>query len=146
MDYRLGPSVDEDELAIVQKGNVATRAIGKGNYVWWNGRMRKAKAAILQSQALSESLFNVTSDGVLNDLSKYAIVASTGTIAKDSATTLSWPEGFTHDNCIIVSKWLFNDTHKFYTKEVDVLENDDNITIWNHGSGAFGVGVMLMKV
>ena len=66
MAYQLGPSFDEDEIVIVQKGDTATRSIDAGSFVLWNGKVRKAKAAILQGTELSSSLFDGCPDGALN--------------------------------------------------------------------------------
>mgnify|MGYP006958178170 CR=1 FL=1 len=60
------PSLNENDLAIIERGATADHSIEAGQYVSWHGRTGKAKAAILQGTTLSDSLFDYDEDGMLN--------------------------------------------------------------------------------
>ena len=66
MSYFPKPSLNENDLAIIERGDTAAHSIEAGQYVSWHGRTGKAKAAILQGATLSDSLFDYDEDGVLN--------------------------------------------------------------------------------
>lgn len=68
MSYFLKPSLNENDLAIIERGATAAHSIEAGQYVSWHGRTGKAKADILQGATLSESLFDYEEDGTLNAL------------------------------------------------------------------------------
>lgn len=58
------PSINENDLVIIERTDYASQAISKGAYVQWNGKLRTAKDAILQGAELSASLFDdADSDG-----------------------------------------------------------------------------------
>lgn len=67
------PGINENDLAIIERTDYATQAISKGAYVHWNGKLRTAKAAILQGAELTASLFDdVDSDGgALNQIADH---------------------------------------------------------------------------
>jgi len=66
MSYFPKPSLNENDLAIIERGDTAAHSIEAGQYVSWHGRTGKAKAAILQGTTMSDSLFDYDEDGVLN--------------------------------------------------------------------------------
>lgn len=66
MSYFPKPSLNENDLAIIERGDTAAHSIDAGQYVSWHGRTGKAKAAILQGATLSDSLFDYDEDGMLN--------------------------------------------------------------------------------
>ena len=68
MSYFPKPSLNENDLAIIERGDTAIHSIEAGQYVSWKGRTGKAKAAILQGATLIESLFDYEEDGTLNAL------------------------------------------------------------------------------
>ena len=59
---------NSSSLAINAIINSAPKAISKGQYVSWNGALRKAKAAIASGESLSSSNLEDVADGGLNDL------------------------------------------------------------------------------
>lgn len=66
MSYFPKPSLNENDLAIIERGGTAAHSIEAGQYVSWHGRTGKAKAAILQGATLDDTLFDYDEDGVLN--------------------------------------------------------------------------------
>ena len=66
------PAINQNDLAIIERTDYASQAISKGAFVYWNGKLRTAKNAILQGATLSASLFDdVNSAGALNQLSDH---------------------------------------------------------------------------
>ena len=63
------PSVNENDLAIIERGDTASHSIEAGQYVSWKGKLGKAVSAILQGATLDDSLFSYEEDGVINSLS-----------------------------------------------------------------------------
>lgn len=59
---------NSSSLAINAISNSAPKAIAKGQYINWNGALRKAKAAIAFGESLSSSNLEDVADGGLNDL------------------------------------------------------------------------------
>lgn len=55
-------------LALIQRGDTATENISKGQYVLWNGVLKKATAAITEGETLSDSNLATVSGGVTNAL------------------------------------------------------------------------------
>lgn len=68
MSYFPKPSLNENDLAIIERGATAAHSIDAGKYVSWHGRTGKAKADILQGATLSSSLFDYDDEGALNAL------------------------------------------------------------------------------
>lgn len=68
------PSINENDLAIIERGDTAAHSISAGQYVSWRGKVGKAKDAILQGATLESSLFNYDEDGAINSLSDDIIV------------------------------------------------------------------------
>ena len=63
------PAINENDLAIIERGETAEHSIGAGQYVSWKGKLGKATSAILQGATLDGSLFDYETDGVINSLS-----------------------------------------------------------------------------
>lgn len=63
------PSLNENDLAIIERGDTAVHAIEAGQYVSWKGKLGKAISSILQGATLDDSLFSYETDGVINSLS-----------------------------------------------------------------------------
>lgn len=83
--YFPAPGINENDLAYVEKGDYASQAIPKGAFVEWNGKVRTAKAAILQGATLSASLFDdVNSGGALNQISDH--IDGLNTFARSNPT------------------------------------------------------------
>lgn len=61
------PSINENDLAIIERGDTASHSIEAGQYVSWKGKLGKAVSAILQGATLEDSLFEYDEDGVLNN-------------------------------------------------------------------------------
>lgn len=66
--YLLKPSLNENDMAIIERGDTAAHDIEAGQYVSWHGKLGKAKAAILQGATLDDTLFDYEEDGTLNDI------------------------------------------------------------------------------
>lgn len=67
------PAINENDLAIIERGDTAEHSIEAGQYVSWKGKLGKANSAILQGATLDDSLFDYETDGMLNDLNNYVI-------------------------------------------------------------------------
>lgn len=63
------PAINENDLAIIERGDTAEHSIEAGRYVSWKGKLGKANSAILQGATLDDSLFSYETDGVINSLS-----------------------------------------------------------------------------
>lgn len=69
MSYFPKPSINENDMVIVQHNDYAKQSISAGQLVQWKGFLLKAKADILNGAPLSDSLFDPTDDdGELNEL------------------------------------------------------------------------------
>lgn len=62
------PAINENDLAIIERGDTAEHSISAGQYVSWKGKLGKAVSAILQGATLDDSLFSYETDGVINSL------------------------------------------------------------------------------
>lgn len=62
------PAINENDLAIIERGDTASHSIEAGQYVSWKGKLGKAVSAILQGATLDDSLFSYETDGVINEL------------------------------------------------------------------------------
>ena len=112
MSYFPKPSLNENDLAIIERGATAAHSIDAGQYVTWHGKTGKAKAAILQGATLSDSLFDYDEDGALNTSLVYC-VEYTGTtpnieshgsyINRFSSLGLVLPTGY---HVIAFSGWI----------------------------------------
>lgn len=87
------PSLNENDLAIIERGDTATHSIEAGQYVSWKGKLGKANAAILQGTTLDDSLFDYETDGVLNKMNdvtiesgREALTSLTNTASSGSTT------------------------------------------------------------
>lgn len=60
------PSVNENDLAIIERGDTASHSIEAGQYVSWKGKLGKAVSTILQGATLEDSLFSYEENGTLN--------------------------------------------------------------------------------
>ena len=63
------PALNENDLAIIERGDTAEHSIEAGQCVSWKGKLGKANAAILQGATLDDSLFDYDADGVFDRLS-----------------------------------------------------------------------------
>lgn len=93
------PAINENDLAIIERGDTASHSIEAGQYVSWKGKLGKANAAILQGATLDDSLFEYEESGVLSYLSNY-IIAQTFALRNLSGSqtktgTVTIPEGYT---------------------------------------------------
>ena len=78
------PAINENDLAIIERGDTAEHSISAGQYVSWKGKLGKANSAILQGATLEDSLFDYETDGVINSLNNNII--EHGRIALSSLT------------------------------------------------------------
>ena len=73
------PAINENDLAIIERGDTAEHSIGAGQYVSWKGKLGKAVSAILQGATLDDNLFSYEEDGALNAVKNDAVLlGSTG--------------------------------------------------------------------
>lgn len=80
MAYFPKPSLNENDLAIIERGDTAAHSIETGQCVSWHGKTGRAKAAILQGTTLEDSMFDYNEDGVLNTSLKTAELIDTVTV------------------------------------------------------------------
>ena len=90
MPYFPKPSLNENDLAIIERGDTAAHSIEAGQYVSWHGRTGKAKAAILQGATLSDSLFDYDEDGTLNTLNSKLTNITSQTITLSSGAKVTF--------------------------------------------------------
>ena len=74
MSYFPKPSLNENDLAIIERGDTAAHSIEAGQYVSWKGRTGKAKAAILQGATLEDTLFDYSENGVINEFNASILI------------------------------------------------------------------------
>ena len=95
MSYFPKPSLNENDLAIIERGDTVTHSIEAGQYVSWKGRTGKAKAAILQGATLDDTLFDYDEDGALNVLGaslNQDVTLGTGVQLLSSNTPYTFPK------------------------------------------------------
>lgn len=94
------PAVNENDLAIIERGDTAEHSISAGQYVSWKGKLGKAVSAILQGATLDDSLFSYETYGVLNnftpipDYSNVDMSASHGLLTSNSQTVTIQNSGY----------------------------------------------------
>lgn len=100
------PAINENDLAIIERGDTASHSIEAGQYVSWKGKLGKANSAILQGATLDDSLFDYETDGVINELSnnftdaiKFEKVADEGQTYTPTSTGL-----YVYGNILNLSK------------------------------------------
>lgn len=98
MSYFPKPSLNENDLAIIERGATAAHSIEAGQYVTWHGKTGKAKAAILQGATLSDSLFDYDEDGILNVLSGSNVLQNAVNIPLNSVYTFP-SDGYIQISC-----------------------------------------------
>lgn len=82
------PAINENDLAIIERGDTASHSIDAGQYVSWKGKLGKANAAILQGATLDDSLFSYETDGVINSLNNKIIQMDWDALSASDAVTL----------------------------------------------------------
>lgn len=98
------PAINENDLAIIERGDTASNSIEAGQYVSWNGKLGKAVSAILQGATLDDSLFDYETDGVINELNnnfqpKFSTKSISGTTDGDGMISL----GLNYQNAVPVA-------------------------------------------
>ena len=88
MSYFLKPSLNENDLAIIERGDTAAHSIDAGQHVSWHGKTGRAKAAILQGATLDDSLFDYDETGLFNGLIA-SILAVTTVFSRNGSWTNS---------------------------------------------------------
>lgn len=103
MPYFPKPSLNENDLAIIERGDTAAHSIEAGKYVSWHGRTGKAKAAILQGATLDDSLFDYDEDGILSSIGSVFKPLYLSTIGSNPVRgTVTLSEAPSHFNELLV--------------------------------------------
>lgn len=95
------PAINENDLAIIERGDTAGHSIEAGQYVSWKGKLGKANSAILQGATLDDSLFDYETDGVLNHNVK--IISGQFRMNTGSVTSVSFGITFLEPPIVVLS-------------------------------------------
>lgn len=140
------PSLNENDLAIIERGDTAAHSIEAGRYVSWHGKTGKAKTAILQGATLSESLFDYDEDGVLPQFTTVAVRTPSSV---NFQTKYSLPDGYDKTNSYIVGVKLKYASDGVYCQDPRFVAQfmQDGICVYAAGSEFVSkdVDVLLMK-
>ena len=153
----------QDGIAIVADGDTHA-AIGDGQFVYVRNHgtlaegMYRATTAIGENVALTTSNLAVDNAGGLNALksdvdtlsSKFALVQVVTPI-KNQAYTVDYPNGFTRDNCTMISAYLLAYNNKYYGSatniQITLLPSVVEVTrIGAADNGNYTCGVLLYRV
>lgn len=130
------PSLNENDLAIIERGDTAAHSIEAGQYVSWKGRTGKAKAAILQGATLDDTLFDYDEDGALNastmKFPDYVNASKVSALQKDFSTgnaSSTWTATTTGFLALTISKTAAGGVFSIIINNVTIFQG----SAWSGG-------------